>query len=149
MQKKSEITIRLAESGDFHAVQQLEHLSFDASDRFSDRVIKYHIRKHKLYVLVDDGGVAAYCVLVFYRKSIRLYSLAVLPKKRRKGYASALIAFVVSMAAEMQKEYVTLEVADNNAGARALYEKYGFIKTRSLPGYYDTADGIRLEKRIG
>ena len=40
---------------------------------------------------------------------------------------------------------VFLEVADDNAAARALYARAGFVEAGRRPGYYAGADGERRD----
>ena len=58
-----------------------------------------------------------------------LVSMWVDPGHRRRGVARALIDLAIRWAGEHQAEEVVLWVADENAGARRLYEGMGFRPT--------------------
>ena len=45
-------------------------------------------------------------------------------------------------------EAITLEVADGNLGAIALYEKHGFTVVGRRLGFYKGKDALNMEKKI-
>lgn len=59
-----------------------------------------------------------------------LEELAVAPHHRRRGVGRALVEACAREATERGRERLTLWVAEDNAGARALYETSGFIERR-------------------
>ena len=56
----------------------------------------------------------------------RLTDLYVAPEHRRRGAAAALTAAAVTALRERGAEHVNLEVMASNAGARAVYQRWGF-----------------------
>lgn len=70
-----------------------------------------------------------------------LLTVAVLPDARRRGLGAALVQAIAKSAAERGAAAMNLEVAEDNTGARALYEKLGFAVSGRRPGYYATANG--------
>ena len=70
------------------------------------------------------------------RPLINIHDLAVLPDQRGRGVGSALIAAVEKRARAQNCCKITLEVLDDNYGARRLYESVGF--TDGGPGEQDT-----------
>ena len=60
------------------------------------------------------------------RPLINLHDLAVLPEQRGRGVGSALLAALEARARADGCCKVTLEVLDDNHGARRLYERLGF-----------------------
>ncbi len=71
-----------------------------------------------------------------------ILTLAVQPKARRTGLASALIAHSV---ATLCVRRLFLEVAADNQGARQLYEACGFRETGNRKAYYKKPDGGRVD----
>lgn len=63
-------------------------------------------------------------------------SIAVRQNYRRRGIGELLLAKAIDMAIEMDADIVTLEVRVSNAGAQALYEKYGFKRVGERRKYY-------------
>ncbi len=59
--------------------------------------------------------------------------VAVLPQYRGLGLGSHLLAFAEATATQLGKSGMSLIVADNNTGARRLYERQGYAQTGSRP----------------
>ena len=77
------------------------------------------------YVLVLAGGGSADIV-----------SVAVAPELLRRGVATRLLLFALADLAGEGVDEITLEVAVDNAPARALYERLDFREIGRRPGYY-------------
>ena len=67
-------------------------------------------------------------------------TLAVVPNARRRGIGAALVRAACDQAYSCRVGAVFLEVAEDNAGARALYARLGFIEAGRRSAYY--ADGV-------
>jgi ribosomal-protein-alanine N-acetyltransferase len=63
-------------------------------------------------------------------------TLAVLPDARRRGIGAALVAAAAREAAARGATRLFLEVAEDNAPARALYARAGFLPVGRRKGYY-------------
>jgi ribosomal-protein-alanine N-acetyltransferase len=70
-----------------------------------------------------------------------LLSIGVIEKFRRQGLATQLLAQVVDFVASRGVEKLFLEVAEDNAGAQALYQAHGFTRVGRRPDYYRGRDG--------
>ena len=113
------------------------------------RAIARFIQKNEVVAIIQDGKLLAYAVIIRYQRVLRIYSIAVDPAQRRKGYGEQLIAFIVKAARKLRKRSVMLEVKASNEPAICLYEKMGFQKTKILTKYYaDGADGIKMIKKL-
>lgn len=77
-----------------------------------------------------------------------IITLAVRPRARRRGLGGRLLDRVVARAAAAGIERLFLEVADDNAGALALYGSRGFATIGRRPAYYARADGSRADALI-
>jgi ribosomal-protein-alanine N-acetyltransferase len=77
------------------------------------------------YVIVLAGGGSADIV-----------SVAVAPELLRRGVATRLLLFAFAELAGEGVEEISLEVAVDNAPARALYERLDFREVGRRPGYY-------------
>ncbi len=77
-----------------------------------------------------------------------ILTLAVRPADRRRGIATDLVARGASVAAMQGATRLFLEVAEDNAAARALYERAGFVEAGRRPRYYARADGSRTDALI-
>ncbi len=74
-----------------------------------------------------------------------ILTLAVRPAARRAGIGARLVRMGLEGAVELGATRVFLEVAEDNAAARALYGRAGFAEAGRRPGYYRGADGGRRD----
>ena len=63
-------------------------------------------------------------------------TIAVAPRAQGRGVGGRLLAELVERAARDGAEYLMLEVRDDNAPARALYERAGFELLTTRRRYY-------------
>ncbi|AQR63281.1 ribosomal-protein-alanine acetyltransferase [Brevundimonas sp. LM2] len=70
-----------------------------------------------------------------------ILTLAVRPSARRRGTGSRLVAAVSDRAFDLGARRLFLEVAEDNAPARALYAALGFEPAGRRPCYYARSDG--------
>lgn len=74
-----------------------------------------------------------------------ILTLAVRPGARRAGLGGRLVGEGVLAAATRGAARVFLEVAEDNAAARALYARAGFAEAGRRRGYYGAGDGGRRD----
>jgi ribosomal-protein-alanine N-acetyltransferase len=77
-----------------------------------------------------------------------ILTLAVRPSARRSGLGARLVEAAVVRAAALGAERMFLEVAGDNAAARALYARAGFHEVGRRRGYYARADGSREDALV-
>jgi ribosomal-protein-alanine N-acetyltransferase len=90
----------------------------------------------RFYVARDGAAVVAYCAGWVIFDELHINNLAVVPSWRRRGVASALLAFVLRDAAAEGATRATLEVRRSNEAARRLYERFGFGYAGVRKDYY-------------
>ena len=83
---------------------------------------------------VVETELAGYIVCSRYDTVWHVMNVAVDPDRRRRGIATALIAALLDRIGDDAP--VTLEVRRSNAGALALYERFGFRSAGVRPRYY-------------
>lgn len=74
-----------------------------------------------------------------------ILTLAVCPQARRRGLGGRLVGEGAVEAAARGAVRLFLEVAADNAPARALYARAGFAEAGRRPGYYARPDGGRQD----
>ena len=74
-----------------------------------------------------------------------LVTLAVEPDARRRGLGRRLLSSFENMARGRGATRAFLEVAAENAAARALYTTQGYRESGRRRGYYRTPDGARID----
>jgi ribosomal protein S18 acetylase RimI-like enzyme len=146
--------LRLALSADLDALLALENATF-TSDLLSRRRMRHWISAaHGIFVVaVDDADALAGYGLVFTRRgspSARVYSLAIARSARGQGLGTRLLRDLEKRSRKAGASRAHLEVARDNRGAIALYEKLGYTRVRAIPQYYeDGGDAWRMEKALG
>jgi ribosomal-protein-alanine N-acetyltransferase len=88
----------------------------------------------------DGGALAGFAIMKYGDEDAHLHLLAVAPVQRRQGVASALLDWLELTARVAGMCRVRVEVRADNAAARALYRKFGFLQARELLGYYQGID---------
>ncbi len=77
-----------------------------------------------------------------------ILTLAVRPDARGRGLGGKLTTKGLAVARALGAERVFLEVAEDNAAARALYGRLGFVEAGRRRGYYPGPGGVRRDALI-
>ena len=144
--------IREAQLNDLSALIDLENKCFDADKRQSQTSIKRSIKSEfqDIFVLEELGHIIGSMTLYRYKKSIRLYSIAVSPEFQGQGLGKLLMAFLMDFSRQQNIEDITLEVEMKEAQLVMFYEKLGFVVESELSDYYGkgrNAYAMRLKSR--
>jgi [ribosomal protein S18]-alanine N-acetyltransferase len=148
----TENAIRPADFCDLHAIEAIETAAFSA-DRLSRRSLRNFITSQRVALLVAEskGGIAGYALLA-YRKgsqSARLYSIAIEPRKARRGVGTALVHACIEDALKRGCQRLRLEVRVDNTAAIRFYERLGFEVFGHYADYYeDGGAALRLELNL-
>ena len=98
-----------------------------------------------LYLVLEEGGVVSGHIGVKrVTDEAHVMTLAVLPERRRRGFAQRLLEAALAAPASAGVRRVYLEVRPSNLAARALYASLGFVQTGARPGYYGDEDALLL-----
>jgi ribosomal-protein-alanine N-acetyltransferase len=89
------------------------------------------------YLVVRAGArVIAYAGVWLMVDEAHVTTFAVLPAYRRRGIGARLLSEIIELSAALGATVVTLEVRLSNAGARRLYQRFGFRPVGVRPRYY-------------
>lgn len=89
-----------------------------------------------ILILKIGGAVCAFLAYsILGGEIINIDNIAVSLKERRKGYACALIDYLIKEGGA-DIESIELELRESNAAAAALYKKYGFSECGMRSNYY-------------
>jgi len=83
-----------------------------------------------------DGQIVGFCSFWRVMDELHINNLAVLPRDRRGGAATALLEHVLREGARLGAARATLEVRRSNEPARILYERFGFAVAGIRRAYY-------------
>jgi ribosomal protein S18 acetylase RimI-like enzyme len=80
----------------------------------------------ELWIVESDGALAASALQSFGPVSSYVANVFVAPEFRRRGFAKQVLGACHAAAKRAKKQYVVLDVVDDNAGAIALYASLGY-----------------------
>ena len=103
------------------------------ADEQEDMVERY-LDKGRMYVL-DDDGVKCECVVTDEENDIlEIKNIATVPEFQGKGYAKALIEFLVK---EYRGQFSILQVGTGDSPLTIpFYEKCGFVRSHIVPNFF-------------
>jgi ribosomal protein S18 acetylase RimI-like enzyme len=130
----------------------LEQLCFN-EESFSRTQLRYLITRSKADFLVaeEESQVSAFIVLLkrLTSRGLRIYSIAVSPAQRGKGFARLLLSEAEKRARLNGNQYLTLEVSELNNEAIRLYLSSGFEVFGEKSAYYKNGSkALLMRKRI-
>ena len=103
------------------------------ADEQEDMVDRY-LDSGKMYVL-DDNGVKGECVITDEKNDIlEIKNIATVPEYQGKGYAKALIEFIVN---NYREQYAILQVGTGDSPLTIpFYEKCGFVRSYIISNFF-------------
>jgi ribosomal-protein-alanine N-acetyltransferase len=104
---------------------------------FADSLVAgYECRTWRL-----GADLVGYFVLMVAAGEAHLLNLSIAPAWQRKGHGSLLLREAAGIARARGARGIFLEVRPSNAGAQALYTRFGFRKVAVRRGYYPAHSG--------
>nr|WP_321359309.1 GNAT family N-acetyltransferase [uncultured Hyphomonas sp.] len=100
------------------------------------------------------GDLAAFAMAQTVAGESDILTIATAPEHRRKGLGATLIRALISRLGERGVSRITLDVAEDNTPARALYRAFGFTEDGRRPRYYTTGrdvpvDAVLMSRNMG
>lgn len=77
-----------------------------------------------------------FAIMRFGMEEAHLDLLAVLPGYHRLGVATSLLAWLETSARTAGVSVIRLELRETNLGARRFYQRCGYMRVRTVRGYY-------------
>lgn len=146
------IQIRPMAEADIGAVEAIAATSPEAAqwETVAYRTMLTDPSKGQLLVAEQEGTVAGFVCIRVVGEEAEVLNLAVLPAARCQGVGAQLLHAGLERASESGAHRVFLEVRDSNAAALRLYERFGFRRVGSRPGYYQNppADAVMLARPL-
>ncbi|MGH9122885.1 MAG: ribosomal protein S18-alanine N-acetyltransferase, partial [Acidimicrobiales bacterium] len=95
------------------------------------------LRNNRNYVAARVGGIlVGYAGLLFSIDEAHVTNIAVDPEWQRHKIGSRLLLHQTRVAIKRGARHITLEVRVSNAGAQALYQRFGFVAAGIRKNYY-------------
>ncbi|MBN2645120.1 MAG: GNAT family N-acetyltransferase [Desulfuromonadaceae bacterium] len=135
--------VREATFEDLDFLIQLENSCFACHRKSDRRSLRTSLNSssQKIYILEKIKNRYQSCsvgsaTVIFYKHSLRIYSIAIHPESRSHGMGDFLLRYIMSVAQLHGFERVTLEADAHNEKLVAWYRKFSFDVTEQLPDYY-------------
>ena len=130
---------------------EIERLCF--SDPWSEKMLAEHLANPcslTLAAVGDTGRLLGYVGLLAVVDEGYITNVAVRPDCCRQGVAGGLLDALEAQGKERELAFLTLEVRQSNAPARALYEKLGYLQAGLRRNYYENPreDAIIMTKTL-
>ena len=130
---------------------EIERLCF--SDPWSEKMLVEHLANPCSLTLAAVDGVGrllGYVGLLAVVDEGYITNVAVRPDCRRQGVASSLLQALEARGRARNLTFLTLEVRQSNAPARALYEKLGYLQAGLRRNYYENPreDAVIMTKTL-
>lgn len=103
------------------------------------------LKKSGCDIIASQNGFIVYRAVA---DEAEIITIGVHPDARRGGIAAAMIGIMEADLKKQGVKHIFLEVAADNAPARALYEQNGFVQIGVRPKYYDGIDAVMMRKDI-
>lgn len=128
----------MIEAADATQAEELAALHAGAFDKpWSAEQIAKLMENPSVYAIIARNGAPQGFVMGWAAAGdAEILTLAVLPEARRRGVGAALATAAGVAALIRGAAAIHLEVAENNASARALYHKLGYEEAGRRQGYY-------------
>ena len=95
------------------------------------------------------GRIAGYAITCVAKERAELISIAVFPEARRRGVGEALVRFTLRALKRRKVAVWRLMVRIGNEDAVRFYKGLGFVRVRTVKGYYGPGvDAWAMELRL-
>jgi len=135
------VTLRVATVADAALLAEAHAEAFDPGWSATD--LAQFLEDHTSFAIVAEAeraGAAGFILCRVIAAEAEVLTLAVRPALQRRGIGGSLVAAAMGVAAP-RAEAMFLEVAADNPGAMALYERAGFEAVGRRAGYYSRPVG--------
>ena len=143
--------VRRARLADLPAIRELEAACFQPYRQASPASLRRSLSSPRQSVWVLDGadGLDGLLVLWHHPRRVRVYDVAVHPRRQGHGLGLALMAHAESLARRAGCRFVSLEADPKEPGLVAWYAAQGYAEAARLPGYYkDGRAAVRMAKEL-
>lgn len=145
------IALRAAMADDLDAIMALEHAAFP-TDAWSAEMMSAELRsEHTVYLVAVDGGdIVGYGGIraLAGDADADIQTIALAAERRGAGDGRRLLYALLRATVERRAKQVFLDVRDDNAPARGLYEAEGFVEIGRRPRYYQPDDVDAVVMRL-
>jgi glutathione synthase/RimK-type ligase-like ATP-grasp enzyme/ribosomal protein S18 acetylase RimI-like enzyme len=146
--------IRPALKSDLAFLENIEDLTFSSFQRSSKESIAKSIKSNfqEVYVLEtseEPPQSIGVLVLFKYKKSLRIYSISILPSYQHQGMGNYLLNHTFEIAKQQDYERIILEVYSENTKLVDWYKARGFKPLELVEDYYEKGkNALKMEYKL-
>lgn len=140
------ITIRRSEQSDLGLLEEIELTCFPVYQRSSKRTLQLSLSStfQEVWVAEVKSGkkkvAAGIVILHLHSRTLRIFSIGVLPQFQGKGVGARLLTHACSLAMAKGCEKVSLEARRSDVKLVEWYKGFGFQITETMVDYYTTGE---------
>jgi glutathione synthase/RimK-type ligase-like ATP-grasp enzyme/ribosomal protein S18 acetylase RimI-like enzyme len=146
------ITIRKALKGDLDFLEKLELSSFSKEQQSKRKNLAHSLKSpsQEVWIAETKEAVAVAALILFmYKRSLRIYSIAVSKEYRGLGLGEQLLKKAQERAQEEGLDRISLEASAAKPELIQWYVDRGFATVATLSNYYDTdQDAVKMELHL-
>lgn len=126
-----------------------ENLQNDFDEFWTASILKSELESEisKYIVAKENENIVGFAGIIILPDDIEITNIVTKKSERKKGIGNLLLEKIIEMSKETKKEFISLEVNENNSIAIRLYEKFGFKKVGLRKKYYNGIDDAIIMTR--
>lgn len=101
----------------------------------------------KYIVAKRDNDIVGFAGIIILPDDVEITNIVTKKTERKKGIGNLLLDKIIEIAKQTGKEYISLEVNENNIAAINLYMKFKFEKVGLRKNYYNGIDNAIIMTR--
>lgn len=143
--------LRPMTAADLAAVMDIERELFP-DDAWTERTMRDElgaVPDTRYYLVAQEEAVVGYAGLAVVGDQGDIMTIAVSADRQGRGLGRALLTELIGEATRRGAVDLFLEVRHDNAPAKELYRKMGFVEIGVRRGYYNGADAITMRRALG
>lgn len=137
--------IRQAQPTDHLALRTIQE---DALAEYSPELLDTAVHGALGLLVADDGGPVGYALFLESGEQAVILELAVDPARQEEGIGSALLESACSHLEETGHHAVRLTARASDDRVLRFYDRHGFDREETLPGYFESGDAILLSRAL-
>jgi [ribosomal protein S18]-alanine N-acetyltransferase len=152
-------TLRKYQPQDFNRLVEIDQACFVEGIAYDTDEMRYYLSMPSTFTIVGtavgSGKIQGFIIADRFRSRRasrlmgRIITIDVLPDTQHTGLGALLLGRAEDELKQTSCDYVSLEVAVDNANALRFYKKHGYSVLKILPNYYlGSVDGLLMGKKL-
>ena len=132
-------------------IKEYDSYPQDTVDNFNYKLTEKEFSTNpylKIITYVEKDKIIGFLLYSLIYDRIEIEQFEVITKERGRGIGDKLLNYLIEKYKNSDIKNITLEVKENNIVAINLYKKYGFKKVSTREKYYDSINGLLMEKTL-